>query len=924
MAIITWKNIQAPQLTSGQQGLRTASDLIQRALANSQQALESYQAMQDAAKAAETEAADRYIASQMASINDPKKWSEAMTQGKILGPVEQVASLDAMLRANAYQDVLQKRSDTEYASDQIRATDAAKAKIIPDVQRALEIAPNDFPGSLKMLAEIKGVPYDEFLKLGMVARDLVRAETERRALNYNKDKDWVDPEVAEIHSRYVQLGNNPEAKLEFINNEIKKNPQIAYKWILWSHRNFGEDTVDLINTQGNVNRKIDNTFDRVLGQQDASTGSGRSSSSGSGPEGVTGEQDLYLRRDNVKGYRIGSGKDTYYVPENGKLAPTFGQTLAKDPHTPVNVGDSLANLDQLMPGAEAYKDLLVQAMEEFGINTPARMAAFLAQVGHESANFTKMVEERPGNYEGRKDLGNTQPGDGEKFKGRGIIQLTGRENYEKAGKALGLDLVNNPDLAAEPENAFRIAAWYWQNRKLNDLADKGDFAEITRRVGGNNANHPEERETRYRQLKDAFGLNQRKLEIPEWIEEGAKKLFPQYKNLADVPDIPENREKLEKMIWDQKGPEAFGNLARFNSFSSPEAQQILKHLPYETVKPLLKAVQQGELPPNFDEQFQFFDQWFKEDARANLSDHAKALLASEQLNKNGSATDVAIQIAEQIGVTEDSGYIKVKEAIDDILKYAREREIKGVTPAIAGGYLLDSLQAASFIPFSNLTDSLGIIKSKLNNFTANHNAAKIEVNQFRNAEKAYRELQTLRKEYHRRADYAVDQLKQSRVRRGMLGSVLDAFHELDSVSKQIGKHYGRIQKLVDEAESRALKNFEIDVRVKIKEAVSAQETRDRYLKAIEARGDTSPYVRAPILKAKQAQEDFLKLYKEIQGLSGDNPKKAEIVTRLIEEFGLNPEMPYLQMSLEPEVPISGSWTGWYNSHQKKKNNQKKD
>src|SRR5690606_25370634 len=83
-----------------------------------------------------------------------------------------------------------------------------------------------------------------------------------------------------------------------------------------------------------------------------------------------------------------------------------------------------------------------------------------------------------------RDLGNAQPGDGRRYKGRGPIQLTGRANYRAAGKALGLPLEEQPELAAMPEHGFRIAAWYWTMRKLNPLADQGNFLAITVAING--------------------------------------------------------------------------------------------------------------------------------------------------------------------------------------------------------------------------------------------------------------------------------------------------------------------------------------------------------------------------------------------------------------------------------------------------------
>ncbi|HYI00066.1 peptidoglycan-binding protein [Hyalangium sp.] len=153
-------------------------------------------------------------------------------------------------------------------------------------------------------------------------------------------------------------------------------------------------------------------------------------------------------------------------------------------------GVSMQQLRSIMPNlseARAQQMLphLNAAMQEAGINTPKRQAAFLAQLAHESGEFRYMEEIASGaDYEGRTDLGNTEPGDGMRFKGRGPIQLTGRSNYRAAGQALGIDLENNPTRAADPDVGFRTAAWYWNNRNLNQYADAGNFDAITYRVNG--------------------------------------------------------------------------------------------------------------------------------------------------------------------------------------------------------------------------------------------------------------------------------------------------------------------------------------------------------------------------------------------------------------------------------------------------------
>lgn len=132
-----------------------------------------------------------------------------------------------------------------------------------------------------------------------------------------------------------------------------------------------------------------------------------------------------------------------------------------------------------------YASALNPAMAAGSITTPPRVAAFLAQILHESGSFQFLRELASGTaYEGRKDLGNSQPGDGVRYKGRGFIQLTGRANFRSAGSDLGLDLENNPDLAEQPDIAARLAVWFWNKKNLNAKADAGDFVGITRAING--------------------------------------------------------------------------------------------------------------------------------------------------------------------------------------------------------------------------------------------------------------------------------------------------------------------------------------------------------------------------------------------------------------------------------------------------------
>jgi predicted chitinase len=177
------------------------------------------------------------------------------------------------------------------------------------------------------------------------------------------------------------------------------------------------------------------------------------------------------------------------------------------------------SLKQIMPNLSdakrsAYVPHLQSAMKEFEIVSPLREAAFLAQIAHESGEFRWMEEiwgptatqkryEPP--TELAAQLGNTELGDGKRFKGRGPIQITGRDNYRRFGDLLGLDLVSNPEAAAAPEVGFRIAGLYWKRRGLNELADVGDFEKITRRINGG-LNGQSDRLKYYARAKEVFGV----------------------------------------------------------------------------------------------------------------------------------------------------------------------------------------------------------------------------------------------------------------------------------------------------------------------------------------------------------------------------------------------------------------------------------
>src|SRR5262245_5085907 len=180
-------------------------------------------------------------------------------------------------------------------------------------------------------------------------------------------------------------------------------------------------------------------------------------------------------------------------------------------------------LQSIMPRLRPEKNaellpFLTSAMAEFAIEAPARAAAFLAQLAHESGHFRFMEEIwGPTPAQNRYEpvttlsaaLGNTNAGDGKLFKGRGPIQLTGRSNYKRFGDLLAVDLVADPPRAAMPDVAFRVAGLFWSKKGLNELADGGTadaFKEITRRINGG-FNGLTEREKFYARACEVLGVS---------------------------------------------------------------------------------------------------------------------------------------------------------------------------------------------------------------------------------------------------------------------------------------------------------------------------------------------------------------------------------------------------------------------------------
>ncbi len=160
----------------------------------------------------------------------------------------------------------------------------------------------------------------------------------------------------------------------------------------------------------------------------------------------------------------------------------------------ITVGQLIAAMPNCGARAELFAEPLSRFMDEYEIDTAERKAAFIGQIAVESGElrYTREIwgpTAAQAAYEGRADLGNTQPGDGHRFLGRGLIQLTGRNNYARAAQALGQEFVADPDLLETPEWASASACWFWKSNGLNAIADAGNYALITKRINGGMTNY---------------------------------------------------------------------------------------------------------------------------------------------------------------------------------------------------------------------------------------------------------------------------------------------------------------------------------------------------------------------------------------------------------------------------------------------------
>jgi putative chitinase len=217
-------------------------------------------------------------------------------------------------------------------------------------------------------------------------------------------------------------------------------------------------------------------------------------------------------------------------------------------------------------------------LSKSSINTQLRVCHFLAQCGHESDHFKTLEEYASGAaYEGRKDLGNTQPGDGKRFKGRGIIQLTGRANYTECSRDLGIDLVNNPEIGEDPEVSVRTAIWFWEKRNINRFADKDDVFGVSKTINGIN----------------------RKTGLPNGYEDRKDKLARAKKALKDFDGFESKEEPKQddplNIVVAKKG----------------DKSDYVKDLQQMLINKGSKIVADGDFGPKTEEAVKGFQNWSK-------------------------------------------------------------------------------------------------------------------------------------------------------------------------------------------------------------------------------------------------------------------------------------------------------------------------
>lgn len=220
--------------------------------------------------------------------------------------------------------------------------------------------------------------------------------------------------------------------------------------------------------------------------------------------------------DVAKYYKGESHQDEALQYLQGQISPAaleqFTAIWRKPPAPPTHL-ISVAQLAQIARRAESHVqpfwEVFVQNAAEYEIKSPLEAAHFWAQALHETNALRWLTELGNTNYfrkyDGRRDLGNTQPGDGPRFRGRGIFQYTGRANYTELSKALKIDFVGNPELLTQSPHHVTSALHYWRSRDLGRWARADDLRQVTRRINGG-FNGLSDRQNYLTRAKQVLGL----------------------------------------------------------------------------------------------------------------------------------------------------------------------------------------------------------------------------------------------------------------------------------------------------------------------------------------------------------------------------------------------------------------------------------
>ena len=343
---------------------------------------------------------------------------------------------------------------------------------------------------------LEGHLYDLGEPLGNVHWDVLGSESSIVIKNLN-DGTYRDLEISSYYDALKAMGNdNVNKLLDAVtgSSSWSSNQQAVYlEWL---------------------KKKINSIMDAILEKAEKLKGSGiMGILKGLLDSIFGGKSDIPKQNTNVPRVNTGNNFDSRSNTYMDNKA-TIGSSNLNFSSNGVSIYDKQGSSKNRKEGFDKKNllDITRRAMERAGWG-PTEQALFLAQITHETGNFRYMEELASGEaYEGRRDLGNTQPGDGMRYKGRGLIQVTGRANYEKIGKMLGLDLVNNPELIAnDPKVAVDASMAWWElkkkeSKKFRESIENGDIVSNTRGVNGG-YNGLGERTAYYNQYKEFLAKN---------------------------------------------------------------------------------------------------------------------------------------------------------------------------------------------------------------------------------------------------------------------------------------------------------------------------------------------------------------------------------------------------------------------------------